>query len=80
MLLTLTGLGALYSASETAFSAVNRIRVKNKAADGDKKAIRVLKIIENYDETLAAIVIANNLCNIILTTISTILFVFLFGA
>jgi len=64
-----------FSATETAFNSVSRIRLKNKAEDGDKKAALVLKLSEKYDELLSTILIGNNIVNILCSSIATLLFV-----
>lgn len=68
-------LSAFFSASETAFTSVNRVKIKTLASDGNKKAKRVEKIIEKYDKTLSAVLIGNNIVNIALSTIATLFFV-----
>lgn len=65
---------AYFSSSETAFLSVNRIKLKNEADEGDAKAARVLRIVENYDEMLSTILIGNNIVNIVATSLSTVLF------
>jgi len=42
-------LSAYFSATETAFSSLNRIRIKNMAEKGNKKACLVMRLSENYD-------------------------------
>ncbi len=69
---------AFFSASETAFSTFHRIRLKNMALAGHKRAQKVLQISENYDKFLSTVLIGNNIVNILLTTLSTLLFVDLF--
>lgn len=64
-----------FSATETAFSALNRIRVKNMAFDGNKKAALVLNMAENFDRILSTILIGNNIVNIAATSIATLLFI-----
>ena len=71
---------AYFSATETAFTSLNRIRMKNKADDGDERAKKVLELERNYDSLLSTILIGNNLVNIANTAIATVLFVELFGA
>jgi CBS domain containing-hemolysin-like protein len=68
-----------FSAAETAFSSLNRIRIKNKAEDGSKQAALVLRLLEKYDEMLSTILIGNNLVNIACTSLATLLFVNLLG-
>lgn len=65
---------AYFSATETAFTSINRIRMKNMAGDGDKRAKRVLELEGNYDNLLSTILIGNNLVNIGLTAVATALF------
>ncbi len=64
-----------FSATETAFSCLNRIRVKNKAENGNKKAALVLKLTEKYDEMLSTILVGNNIFNILCSSVATLLFV-----
>jgi len=68
-------LSMFFSATETAFNAVSRIRLKSKAEDGDKKAELVLKLLDRYDEMLTTILIGNNIVNIACTSLATLLFV-----
>ena len=62
---------AYFSATETAFTSVNRIRMKNLASDGNKKAEKVLMLSEKYDKLLTTILIGNNIVNIWMTAIAT---------
>lgn len=75
----LVGFSAYFSATETAFTSLNRIRIKNLAGDGDKAAQRVITLSENYDKLLTTILIGNNIVNIAMTAISTVLFIDLYG-
>ncbi|MDE5753469.1 MAG: hemolysin family protein [Oscillospiraceae bacterium] len=68
-------LSMYFSATETAFNSISRIRLRNKAEDGNKKAMLVLKLSEQYDEMLSAILIGNNIVNIACSSIATLLFV-----
>ena len=68
-------LSMYFSATETAFNSISRIRLKNKAEDGNKKAALVLKLSEKYDELLSTILIGNNIVNILCSSIATLLFV-----
>ena len=68
-----------FSATETAFTSFNRIRVKNLAGDGNEKAKLVLKLSDEYDKLLSTILIGNNIVNIAMTAIATVLFVELYG-
>lgn len=71
-------MSAYFSATETAFSSLNRIRVKNMAEHGNKKAWLVLKLSDNYDSLLSTILIGNNIVNIACTSLMTILCVKMF--
>lgn len=71
-------LSAYFSATETAFTSINRIRMKNLANDGDKRAKRVLELEGKYDNLLSTILIGNNLVNIGMTAVATVLFVNLY--
>lgn len=68
-------MSAYFSATETAFSALNHIRIKNMADKGSSKAALVLKLSSNYDNLLSTILIGNNIVNIGLTSLATVLFV-----
>lgn len=63
-----------FSASETAFTTVNRIRLKTLAENGDSGAALVLKVSENYDKMLTTILIGNNIVNIASATLGTLVF------
>ena len=66
---------AFFSATETAFSSVSKIRLKNKAENGDKKAAKALYITENYDKALSTILVGNNIVNIASSSLATLMFV-----
>lgn len=70
---------AFFSASETAYTSLNVIRLKNQASSGDKKAERALRLYENYDDLLSCILIGNNIVNIAAASLATVLFVGYFG-
>lgn len=72
-------MSAYFSATETAFSSLNRIRIKNMADKGNKRAALVLKLSEDYDRLLSTILIGNNIVNIACASLSTLLFVRLLG-
>ncbi len=73
-------LSAYFSATETAFSTFNRIRVKNLAEKGNKKAITAMKLSDNYDTLISTILIGNNIVNILASAMATLLFVELLGS
>lgn len=68
-------MSAYFSATETAFSSLNRIRVKNMAEKGNKKAKLVMNLSDNFDSMLSTILIGNNIVNILSTSLATVLFV-----
>ena len=72
-------LSAFFSATETAFSFVNRIRVQHSVENGDKNAEKVLYVIEHFDNALTAILICNNIVNLGCSSIATVLCLRLFG-
>lgn len=67
-------LSAYFSATETAFTTFNRIRMKNMAEKGNKKAALALKLSDNYDSLLSTILIGNNIVNILASAMGTLLF------
>ncbi|MDE6838743.1 MAG: hemolysin family protein [Acutalibacter sp.] len=75
VLIALIALSAYFSATETAFSSLNRIRLKSLANGGNRRAQLAFALSENYDELLSTILVGNNLVNIASTTIATLLFV-----
>ena len=64
-----------FSATETAFTSLNRIRLKSRAENGDKKAEKTLELAEDYDKLLSTILIGNNIVNNVAATLSTLLFI-----
>ena len=64
-----------FSATETAFSTLNKIKLKNMAEDGSKKAAKVLKLADDFDTLLSTILIGNNIVNILASSLATVLFV-----
>lgn len=66
-------MSAYFSATETAFSSLNRIRIKNLADKGNKSAALVAKISEQYDSMLSTILIGNNVVNIGCSSLATVL-------
>ena len=64
-----------FSATETAFTSLNRIRLKTKAEAGNKRAKLVLKLSDKYDWLLTTILIGNNIVNILASSLATIVFI-----
>ncbi len=72
-------MSAYFSATETAFSSLNKTRLKVLADDGNKRAALALRLAENYDRLISTILIGNNIVNISVASIGTLLFVELYG-
>ena len=72
-------LSAFFSATETAFSFVNKIRIQHSVDNGNKKAKNALYVIENFDNALTTILICNNIVNLSCSSIATVLCLHLFG-
>lgn len=82
ILIALVGLvacSAFFSSTETAFSSVNRLKLKNLANNGDAAARRALELTERYDELISTILIGNNIVNILSSSLATVVFVGFFG-
>ena len=72
-------LSAFFSAAETSFSSLNRIRIKNMADKGDAGARLVSRLLSRYGKLLSTVLIGNNLVNIGATAIATVLFIRAYG-
>lgn len=70
---------AFFSGAETAYTSINRIKLKTSADNGDIRAKKVLKASENYDRLISTLLIGNNIVNIFSASIATVLFVNLYG-
>ena len=75
----LLAMSAYFSATETAFTSLNRIRMKSMAQGGNKRARLALELTENYDKLLSTILIGNNVVNIASASLSTVIFTAYFG-
>lgn len=73
-------LSGVFSAAEMAISACNKVRMENEAENGNRKAARVLKLSEDYDNTLSTILLTNNLVNIAASALSTVYIILLTGS
>lgn len=69
---------ALFSSTETAYSSVNKLRLKNYEAQGDKRAAKALELANKFDEVLTAVLIGNNIVNIATSSVSTLIFIHFF--
>jgi len=66
---------AFFSATETAFSSFNRLKMKSMANNGNKKAAKVMDISEKFDKFLSTVLIGNNIVNIAASSMATVLFI-----
>lgn len=72
-------MSAYFSATETAFSSLNKTRIKVLAENGDRRAQLTYRLSEDYDRLISTILIGNNIVNIAVAAIGTLLFVELYG-
>ena len=79
IMVVLLGLSAFFSATETAYSTFNRPRMKKLAQDGNRRAQHVLNAAEKYDKMLTTVLIGNNIVNIGMSSLGTLLFIKLVG-
>lgn len=79
LIVILVMFSAYFSATETAFSSMNRTKLKTMAEKGDQKAKRALELSEKYDQLLSTILIGNNIVNITAASVATVFFVRLIG-
>lgn len=79
IMVALVLMSAYFSATETAFSSLNKTKVKTLAEKGNKRAKLVLSLSERYDKLISTILIGNNIVNIALASIGTVYFISLFG-
>ena len=78
-LIVLIMFSAFFSSAETAYTCLNRVRLKNMANSGNKRAEKVLALAEDYDRLISSILIGNNIVNILATSLATALFINLLG-
>lgn len=78
-IVVLVCLSAFFSATETAYSSLNKMRLKSIANKGGKNAALALKHSENFDKILSTILIGNNIVNIMSASLATVVFVSFFG-
>ena len=79
ILIFLMALSAFFSSAETAFTTVNKVRLRTMSEEGNKRALRVEKILENYSKMLSAILIGNNIVNISASSLATSLTIRVWG-
>ena len=69
-----------FSSTETAFSCFNKIKMKNLAADDNKRAELVLKLDDDFDNLITTVLVGNNISNIAMTTVATVFSISMWGA
>ena len=74
ILVVLVILSAYFSATETAFTSLNRIRLKSKADAGNRRAALALKLVDQYDNLLSTILVGNNIVNLSASSLATVFF------
>lgn len=72
-------MSAYFSATETAFSSLNKTRLRMMAENGDRRAELAYSLVENYDKLISTILIGNNIVNITVSSVGTVVFVKLYG-
>jgi putative hemolysin len=72
-------MSAYFSGTEIAFASLNKVRLKNMANNGNRRAEKALALSENFDRILSTVLIGNNIVNIAAASIATVIFVNFFG-
>jgi CBS domain containing-hemolysin-like protein len=80
VLVILVLLSGFFSSAETAFMTVNRVKMKSRMDEGDKRAGLVLKVCEDTQKMLSAILIGNNIVNLSASALMTVYVTDLFGS
>ncbi len=80
ILVVLVLLSSFFSSAETAFMTCNKVKMKAMADEGDKRASRVLRICEDTQKMLSAILIGNNIVNLSASALMTVLVTEMFGS
>ena len=75
VLVVLILLSAIFSATETAFSSLNPIKLKHLIEKGNKRAKKTLELSESFEKVLVTILVGNNIVNILAASLATILFI-----
>lgn len=78
-IIVLVALSAFFSASEMSFSSTNKLRLENMVDDEVKGAALALKVAEKFDDALSAILIGNNLVNIAMSSIGSVVAILIAG-
>lgn len=79
-IIALTLCSTFFSATETAFSSANKIKLKNMAADDNKRAAHALALAEDFDRLITAVLVGNTVSNITMTSVATVYGITIWGA
>ncbi len=79
ILIILVLLYSFFSASETAFSSLNKIKLKALANSGNKRAASTLELMEDFSKLLTTILIGNTIVNVVSASLATVLFTRILG-
>lgn len=79
-IIILTLCSTFFSATETAFSSANKIKLKNLAADDNKRAAQALKLAEDFDNLITAVLVGNTIANIVMTSVATVYGIMTWGS
>ena len=79
ILIILVIFSGIFSCSETAFLSANKIKLRNLAQEGNKRAILVEKLLDNSDQLYSAILVGNNIVNIGASSLTTATIMAIFG-
>ena len=79
-IILLTLCSTFFSATETAFSSANKIKLKNMAADDNKRAAQALRLCEDFDRLITAVLVGNTISNIVMTSVATVYGIMTWGA
>lgn len=66
--------GAYFASAESSYARANKIRLKNAADDGNRKAKKALYIANNFDKALTTILIGNNIMHLTCSALATVIF------
>lgn len=80
IVLVLLCLSAFFSSAETALTTVNKMRIRTLAESGDKRALMVMKVIEDPGKMLSTILVGNNIVNLSASSLMTTLTMQVFGS
>lgn len=78
-LVILIALSAFFSSAETALTTVNRVRVRTLIEEGNKRAVILQKILDNYSKMLSSILIGNNVVNLSASALTTTMAIKIWG-